>query len=120
MGRVPTSQEFARLYRHMDLASRARLSREVRAGKVSDDVDEAALLSAMAHRELRATRWSIGLAAALAGLNVVSAATTDFSIPWLDLAVAAGALVAIIVLFVRAGPLRVTERLNRERVERGA
>jgi hypothetical protein len=48
---IPSSKAFARLLRRMELPARVRLSANVRAGKVGDDADEAALLPAMAQRE---------------------------------------------------------------------
>jgi hypothetical protein len=68
---IPSPKAFARLLRRMELPARARLSANVRAGKVGDDADEAALLAAMAQRELRLARWTMVLMGLLAGMNPV-------------------------------------------------
>jgi hypothetical protein len=116
---IPSPKEFARLLRRMDLPARARLSQDVRARKVGEAADEAALLAAMAGRELRGTRWAMVLAGVLAGLNLLSAFLSEDAIRWTSLAVVVVALLSILVFFRRTRPLIRTKRLNQERV-RGA
>jgi hypothetical protein len=117
MAGIPSPKEFARLLRRMDLPGRARLSQKVRAGKVGEDADEAALLAAMAGRELRGTRWAMVLAGVLAGLNLLSAFLSEDTIRWTSLAVVVVALLSIFVFFRRTRPLIRTMRLNREHAE---
>jgi len=114
---IPSPKEFARLLRRMDLPARARLSQKVRAGKVGEDTDEAALLAAMAGRELRGTRWAMVLAGVLAGLNLLSAFLSEDAIRWTSLAVVVVALLSILVFFRRTRPLVRTMRRNRELAE---
>jgi hypothetical protein len=115
MARVPDSKEFARLFRGMDLPTRARLSRDARRGKVGENPEEAALLAATAQRELRLTRWTMVLMGALGSLNIITALVTDSIVRWTSLGAAVLALIGIFVVLARARPLSRNEALNRER-----
>lgn len=109
--------ESLRRLKRLDSASRSRILGDARRGKVGDDADEASLLAAASHHELIVNRWTIGLTALLAALNVVSSAVVDDRvIRSVNLVVVALAMVATLVFALRARRFSRTERLNLERI----
>jgi cation transporter-like permease len=118
MARVPTPQEFARIFRRMDLPTRARLSTKVWDGEVSDDPKEAALVAAAARREWRSGRWMIWMCGILSLFQVVVFFTVESDVVrWSSVAVIIFSFIGIVVALGRMSSLRTTERLNRERAE---
>jgi hypothetical protein len=118
MAPVPTPQEFARLFRQMDLPTRAGLSSKVWDGDVSDDPEEAALVAAAAKREWQQGRSMIWLYGILSLLQVVVFISVESDVVrWSSVAVIVFSFIGIIVALGRMSSLRTTERLNRERAE---
>ena len=88
MPEVPTTKEFGRILRGMDVADGARLKKMAREGKVADHPAEAALLAAAAREELRRLKWVPIVAGVIFFLEGVRAVLADNRAQrWMSLAV---------------------------------